>query len=120
MKISLNFGDDAGNNARAKQEHMLEQLVLATQNGDWSAKNQLGKAFQPLLKSLAQKLSQDSAAENLLIEAGKQGLFKAVKKYKKGMGLDKFELIAVNYIESAMNKQGKGGGGFLSRLLGGK
>ena len=44
--------------------------------------------------------------------------FIAAKKYKSSVGADKFQIFALDYIESNMDALNKGGG-FLSKLFGG-
>ena len=69
-----------------------------------------------MIKSLAEKRATETPRINDLIEAGKEGLYAATKKYKKTMGPEKFRLFALDYIESKMDCKSKGGG-FFSRLF---
>lgn len=92
-----------------------EAQILAAGKGDWTAKEQLATAFMPLLKSLAEKYASEPSKIDKFIEAGKSGLFTAAKKYKPSIGVDRFQVFALDYIEKRMNKLT--GGGFLSGLF---
>jgi DNA-directed RNA polymerase specialized sigma subunit len=125
MKISLNMGQSNQAQSKDEQNKNLERDILAAQQGDWNAKNRLVKQFTPLLTSLAEKRSADIAKINQLIEAGKQGLFTAAKKYKTSVGPGGFQIFALDFIEDSMNGvrlQGVSGssGGFFARLFGRK
>jgi DNA-directed RNA polymerase specialized sigma subunit len=121
MKISLNMGQEEGD-SRAAQQRVLERDVLGAKAGDWNAKNSLVRLFTPLLASLAEKRTNDAALRNQLIEAGKQGLFDAARKYKPNVGIVHFRVFALDFIEAAMDHAARAssssGGGFLSRLFG--
>ena len=45
------------------------------------------------------------------------GVYVAARKYKPGMGADKFQVFALEFIEARMNRLARGGG-FFSRLFG--
>lgn len=117
MKIPLNMGNNGAQSAKAAQNKTLERDILATKKGDWNAKNNLVRTFMPLLVSLAEKRTTDMAKKNKLIEAGKEGLFTAARKYKEGIGASKFQIFALDYIESSMENSGKSVG-FFARLFG--
>jgi DNA-directed RNA polymerase sigma subunit (sigma70/sigma32) len=122
MKIALNMGGDA-NDPKAAQK-VLERDILAAKDGDWNAKGNLARVFMPLLTSLAEKRTKDPARLNRCVEAGKQGLFHAARKYKSSMGPDHFRVFALDFIEQSMDRAvkaeetGPGQGGLLSRLFG--
>lgn len=118
MKIPLNMQQDGSTSTRQAQDKVLEHEIVEAKRGDWTAKNNLARTFLPLITSLAEKRAQDPAQINDFIEAGKEGLFRAARKYKANTGPEKFQIEAVAFIESAMDKSG-GKGGFLSRLFGG-
>ena len=118
MKISLNVGQDGSNSTRATQARILERDILAAKKGDWNAKNSLARSFLPLLTSLAEKRANDVGKINLFIEAGKEGLFRAAKKYKQSVGADSFQIFALDFIEAAMDRGIEGKQGFFSRLFG--
>ena len=67
-----------------------------------------------LIKSLAEKRASDAQGVNDMIERGKQGLYKAAKKYKKSVGADRFQIFALKFIEQSMDNKG----GFFSKLFG--
>lgn len=119
MKIALNMGNSASyQSTKEAQAKSVERDVLMTQKGDWNARNNLAKTFMPLLTSLAEKRAgNNQVAKNTLIDAGKEGLFKAAGKYNKNIGADKFQIFALDFIENAMEKSQKGGG-FFARLFG--
>ena len=108
--------DAEPSNKEAKTK-VLESNIMAAQKGDWVAKNNLLRTFGPLMDSLARKRSDDEQDVAACIEAGKNGLFKAVKKYKQSLGGDKFQVFALDFIEASMDQPAQGG--FFSRLFGG-
>jgi protein-L-isoaspartate(D-aspartate) O-methyltransferase len=71
------------------------------------------------MTSLAEKRSSDVGEINNLLEAGKKGLYRAAKKYKKKDHADRFQIFALDFIEQEMNRVQGTGGGFLSRIFGG-
>lgn len=117
MKIPLHMSDEGDKTSKAAQAKALEREVLSAKKGDWNAKNSLVRTFMPLMKSLAEKRSSEPAQINKYIEAAKQGLFTAVKKYKKSIGPEKFQIFALDFMQESMDRQDKGGG-FFSRLFG--
>ena len=118
MKIALNMGPQGPNAKKASQARVLEADILAAKRGDWNARNNLTREFMPLLQSLAEKRASEVAAINTFIEAGKAGLFAAAKKYKPDIGPQGFQIFALDFIESHMDRAAKGGGSWLSRLFG--
>lgn len=116
MKIALNMGQDSAGSDKESKERALEQEILAAKKGDWTAKNNLYRTYTSLIASLAEKRAKDQSQINDYMEAGKQGLFRAAKKYKTSVGPKRFQIFALDYIEQSMD----GGGGLLSRLFGGK
>jgi DNA-directed RNA polymerase specialized sigma subunit len=120
MKIPLRVAKEANPSSRTAQTRLLERDIMAAKRGDWNAKNNLVRTFTPLLTSLAQKRSADTAEVNRYIEAGKNGLFTAVAKYKQNIGPEKFRVFALDFIEKNMDRAAGGKGeGFFSRLFGG-
>jgi DNA-directed RNA polymerase specialized sigma subunit len=116
MKIPLNFGQDKKRTTDQANSKVLERDILAAQQGDWNAKNNLVRTFTPLLTTLATKRTSEVAKINDYIEAGKKGLFAATKKYKQGTA-DKFNFLVLDLVEKEMDNMGKKGG-FLSKLFG--
>jgi hypothetical protein len=119
MKITLNMGDDDTMSSRQAHAKVLERDILATKKGNWTARNNLAKSFDHLLSSLAHKRSNDPAEVSRYLEAGRNGLYAAAKKYTSGMGISKFQIIALDHIEKAMDRAAAGGG-FFARLFGRK
>lgn len=117
MKIALNMGQSE---ALSNKDQMrdLERIILAAKNGDWDAKNNLAQRFTPLLTSLAEKRSKNAQDSGKLIEAGKAGLQKAVRKYRKSVHPEKFQVFALDFIEREMTNVLNGGGSFFSRMFG--
>ena len=124
MKISLNMAQAQQPQSREEQRKAFDRDILAIQEGDWNAKNRLVRQFTPLLTSLAEKRSSDLPRINQLIEAGKQGLFTAARKYKSSVGADRFQIFALDFIEDSMNRvrsdPESASGGFFARLFGRK
>jgi DNA-directed RNA polymerase specialized sigma subunit len=116
VKIALNLNQkDSYVPDGLEHEKAIERDVLACRRGDWEAKTRLTQAFLPLLTSLAKKRSQDTAAVNRYIEAGKEGIQAAVRHSKASSGT-KFEIFALSFIENAMNRADRPG--WLARLFG--
>ena len=113
MKIGLNMGQNA---SQAPKGGVPEAQILAAKKGDWAAKEQLAAAFLPILKSLAEKHASEPSKINRFVDAGKEGLFIAARKYKPSMGADRFQVFALDYIQARMDRLA--GGGFLSGLFG--
>jgi DNA-directed RNA polymerase specialized sigma subunit len=117
MKIPLNMGQ-TNQSSKEAQLQAMERDILASQRGDWNAKNSLVRTFTPLLTSLAKKRASESAKASEYFEAGKDGLFAAAKKYKRSMGADKFQIFALDFIEKSMDRVENPG--FLARVFGRK
>ena len=120
MKIALSM---AHTEPPGRESHLkaVERDILATQKGDWNAKNNLARTFTPLLTSLAEKRSSDQATINRLVEAGKEGLLTAARKYKPSIGAERFQIFALDFIEKSMDSashSGGGLGGFFRKLFG--
>lgn len=117
MKIPLKM--DTGRIMSEKEEkaRILEHDIISCKNGDWEAKARLIRTFMPLLISLAKKRTQDNAAVNRYVEAGKNGLANAAAKYKTSVGADRFQIFALDFIEQEMNRA-EPKKGFFARLFG--
>lgn len=116
MKIALNMGTQRDSTGATAQDRQLERDLLAAAQGDWSARQNVVKAFRPLIASLAEKRTRDPRKVAELIQAGTDGVGQAAKKYKAEMGPHKFRVAVVDYIEQSMDKAAKGS--WLSRLFG--
>lgn len=117
MTIPLNMGSKSAT-GKAAQLKALEHDVLAAKDGDWEAKNRLFRTFTQVITKRAEKRASDTATINKFIEAGKNGLFRAAKKYKPAMGPEKFQIAAVDYIDKAMDDcSSDSGGGFFAKLF---
>jgi DNA-directed RNA polymerase sigma subunit (sigma70/sigma32) len=117
MKIPLKLGQDSQQSTRAAETKVLANDIAAAKGGDWNAKSNLIRTFLPLIVSLAEKRGHDAAAVSKYVEAGKEGLLKAVKKYKPAVGADHFRIFALDFIMASLDRMDKGGG-FLARLFG--
>ena len=116
MKIPLNLGHNGNQTTSQAQAKVLERDILAAKQGDWNAKSNLVRTFTPLLTTLATKRATDINKINDYIEAGKNGVFTAAKKFKPGTA-DKFNLFVLDFIEKEMAGVDKGGG-FFAKLFG--
>jgi DNA-directed RNA polymerase specialized sigma subunit len=116
MKIPLVTGQDSDLTGGAAQDKALERDILATQRGDWTARQNMAKAFLPLISSLAQKRSSDPTKRAELVSAGKEGVIRAARKYRREEGPHQFRIQAAAEIEQAMERAGSKG--FLARLFG--
>jgi len=93
----------------------LAHDLIAAKRGDWNAKNSLCRTFLPLMTSLIQKRTTETAKQNAMMERAKDGLLKAVKKFHMDQGADKFQIFALNYIETSLDANPKVG--FFARLF---
>lgn len=119
MKIPLHIGQENGSESpHAQQVKALDRDLKGARNGDWNSKTNLIRTFMPLLHNLAEKRASTPADLNLCIEAGKNGLLEAINKYKPSVGPERFQIFALEYIESAMDRRKKSGRGFFARLFG--
>jgi DNA-directed RNA polymerase specialized sigma subunit len=118
MKIPLKLGQDEQPSGSAAEAKVLARDILAAKSGDWDAKNSLLRTFHPLIVALAQKRTSNQAELNTFIDAGKEGLVKAIRKYNERIGPDRFRIFALDFIEGSMDRAGKKDGGFFARLFG--
>jgi len=117
MRIPLKLGNDERQSSHAAAAHALEQDIAAARKGDWQARENVLRGFLPLITSMAEKRTAEPEARTQCIEAAREGLVKAMNKYRPGSARG-FQLFAVEFIEAAMDRAQKGGG-FLGRLFGG-
>jgi DNA-directed RNA polymerase specialized sigma subunit len=103
VKIALNLNQDEHYTPDQDREQSIERDVLNVKKSDWEAKARLVQMFMPLLMSMAKKRTHETAIINRHIEVGKEGLMTAVRRYKPGAG-QKFEVYALSYIESEMDR----------------
>lgn len=115
MKIALNMRQGDEYNRDDDREKAIERDVALAKKSDWEAKSRIAHTFMPLLTSLARKRSHDTVAINRHIEAGKEGLMAAIRRYKPAAGM-KFEVFALQYIEAEMDRAAHPG--FFARLFG--
>ena len=120
MKIPLHIrtNSDADASPAADREQAIERDIKTSCRGDWEAKARLVRQFMPLLTSLASRRSTETPTINRLIEAGKNGMLKAARKFPPN-GHVKFEIFALQYIDDAMNRTNSYGG-FWARLFRGQ
>lgn len=119
MKIPLKLGEDGPQSTTATAAAAVLRDVKAVRDGDWNAKNSLAQAFNPLLISLAEKRAHgDPSKLNRYMDAGKEGLFKAAKRFRPKSDNDNFQIFALDFIEQAMNRIDRRGGGMMARLFG--
>jgi DNA-directed RNA polymerase specialized sigma subunit len=109
MKIALSQNEVASLSASSAQAEAMSQAVDGCKKGDWEAKRSLERLFLPLITMLAEKRAgNDSAARNAVVEHGKAGLNRAAKRFPQREPIRRFRLFALNYIESEMDKPGRG------------
>ena len=94
-----------------------EHDIAAFQKGDWAAGDRLVHTFASLLTSLAKERSSEPAVINKYIEAGKEGVLQAARKFKPSDSHGRFKLFALDFIEKSMDNVNKPKG-FLARLFG--
>jgi DNA-directed RNA polymerase specialized sigma subunit len=116
MRIPLNMGNTKPT-SKEEMARVMEHDILACKSGDWEAKARLIREFMPLLTSLAKKRAMENTLINQYIEAGKTGLVIATRKYKPSIGVNHFQIFALDFIEKQMNKANPKGG-FFTRLFG--
>jgi DNA-directed RNA polymerase specialized sigma subunit len=103
VKIALNLKQGDQYNQEHEREQNIDRDVMHVKKSDWEAKARLVQLFMPLLMSMAKKRAHEVAAINRHIEAGKEGLMTAVRRFKPGSG-QKFEVFALSYIEAEMDR----------------
>ena len=116
MKRPLNPGSNGGQSSSAARIQALERDLQAAKRGDWEAKRRVESSMMPILQDLAKKRASSNAEINNMIDAGKQGIAVAIKKFKPGMGADRFQIFALRFIEDKMDNPNSGG--FFSKLFG--
>ncbi|MBL7114366.1 MAG: hypothetical protein ISS35_01255 [Kiritimatiellae bacterium] len=108
MKIALDLNQGSTVTAGAAQDRELERLILMARSGDWSAKERLAKMFLPVIQDVATKRGTNGIDESLLIEAGRQGVAKATKKFRPSQGAHGFRVSVVEYVERAIDRASSG------------
>jgi DNA-directed RNA polymerase specialized sigma subunit len=116
MKIPLNLRQNEEALFGEYHDKAMERDVLACKKSDWEAKARLVHTFMPLLTSLARKRTADVPRANRYIEAGKEGLMTAVRKFRPSRDI-KFRVFALEFIETNMDRTDRRGG-VLARLFG--
>jgi len=119
MKIPLNMRVNGAGTTQAAHAEVLAKELYAARKGDWRAKNDLVRTFMPLISSVVQKRAADKEHTEKYVEAGKAGLYEAIKKYKSSVGPGRFQVFALDYIERSIDRVDNGGG-FFARLFGGR
>jgi hypothetical protein len=115
MSIALNGG--SGETAADAKTESFKKDLLAAKRGDWNARHRVESTFNQILTDLAKKRASSNADINALIEAGKQGIAIAIKKFKIDSGADRFQIFALQFIEKKMDNPNSGG--FFAKLFGG-
>lgn len=102
MKIPLSLVRDTVTPTQEYEKH-VEQDVSGWREGDWEAKARLVHRSTPLIFFLAKKRGGANAdLINLYVEAGKEGLTRAVRRFKASHRV-KFHVFALSHIEKAMD-----------------
>ena len=115
MKIPLTSQHEGETPAGQKLRKLANDLAAARRS-DWGARDRVVHHFTPLIRSLADKRTQDPREIQRLVEAGKAGLVTAIGRFDPAAGTERFQLFALDYIEKRMDRPA-GAGGFFSRLL---
>jgi len=113
MAIHLNTG--GGSQADVRMQVLAKDLAAA-KRGDWDAKKRVIASMRDVLNELAHKRASSNAEINVLLEAGREGIAQAIKKFKLSSGPDRFQIFALSFIEKKMDHPSSGG--FLSKLFG--
>ena len=111
MKISLS--QDEVDNLAASGGHAeeLAQAIAGCKIGDWESKHALERLFASLISMLAEKRAgSDATLRSKLMERGREGLYRAAKRFSRRDSVRHFHVFALDYIEAAMDKP-------VSRLL---
>ncbi len=115
MKVTLSQDEVTNLAAANAQTETLEKAIAGCKLGDWEAKHDLERQFASLIAMLAEKrVGDDHKARNFLMERGREGLYRAAKKFPKNGQVRQFRIFAIDHIETAMDKPK----GFLARLFG--
>jgi len=116
LKIPLNLGTSVSASGKAVRLRVIQNDIVSAKKGDWNSRRALLTEFRPLLQSMAEKRAQTPDAVRALVQAGEEGVARAVRKFRLSDGADSFQVFALPYIERAMEEPGKRG--FLARIFG--
>ena len=105
MKIPLSHDELSNLAANSGEIEALTQAIDGCRLGDWEAKRALERIFQPLLVMLATKRAGDDVKHRThLLERGREGLYRAAKRFPKRDPVKQFRIFALPFIEAAMDK----------------
>ena len=116
MKSPLHADADKAETSDTIKNAVLARDIAAAKRGDWKAKHRIEVTLTPLLTDLAKKRVSSNSEINALMDAGKLGIEKAIKKFKPDTGADRFPIFALRFIEDKMDNPNSGG--FFSKLFG--
>lgn len=109
MKVALSPDEIASLSSSGAHAEELAQAVSGCKLGDWEAKRNLERLFNPLILMLAVKRAgDDNALRNELVENGRAGLYQAAKRFPRREHVRRFRLFALEHIEAAMDKPKSG------------
>ena len=94
----------------------LQRNLEAAKRGDWEAKKRVIASMNDVLQDMARKRAATTEDFNALLEAGREGVATAIKKYKLKNGAERFQIFAINFIEQKMDNPSSGG--FFAKLFG--
>ena len=117
MKSPLHAIADEGQTSDSTKNAVLAKDLKAAKLGDWKAKHRIEVTLTPLLTDLAKKRASSTPEINSLMDAGKVGIEKAIKKFKADSRADRFPIFALRFMEEKMDNPSSGG--FFSKLFGG-
>jgi DNA-directed RNA polymerase specialized sigma subunit len=112
----LNFGTSGAASGKAVRLRVIQNDIVAAKKGDWNSRRALLSEFRPLLQSMAEKRARTPEELRTLVQAGEEGVARAVRKFRLSDGADHFQVFALPYIEKAMEEPGRRG--FLARIFG--
>jgi DNA-directed RNA polymerase specialized sigma subunit len=109
MKIALSQEEVASLSAASAQTEVLSQAIEGCRIGDWEAKRNLERLFTPLILMLAERRAgQDVGLRNKLVERGREGLYRAAKRFPRSESVRRFRIFALDRIEQYMDKPPSG------------
>ena len=110
MKIAFSQDEVATLSGSGAHAEELAQAVAGCKLGDLESRHALERQFAPLITMLAGKRTgaDNHVARNELIDRGREGLYRAAKRFPPRESIRRFRLFALDYIEAAMDKPVRG------------
>jgi DNA-directed RNA polymerase specialized sigma subunit len=111
MNIPVKLHGSVDPSGRQCELESLGNCILNCQTGDLREHMRLARIFRPLIRTLAEKRAggPDNVKEiNRLCALGREGLYEAILEYTPKVGISRFRVFALDYIERAMDSKPKG------------